>query len=289
VAAVLGSLGGVLRDYGVPLRGTRPGPELAVLRGGVPSALVELGYVSNPRDAAVLRQDGFLSAAAEAMAAGIAAYRDAAGTAAARPTGGFSLLGLSGTYFVQPGDTLATIASRLGLSAGTLANLNPTAALQAILPGQPLALPGDTAAAAPATRNVAAVALAPSTLNGARAAGAAPASGTYVVQPGDTLFAIARRSGRTVDELARLNSLAEPSIVFAGQTLRVAGGPTGVASGAAGAAAAAQGRKYVVVYGDTLSEIALRLGVAQDALAAANRIPDPNALRSGTVLVVPPA
>lgn len=45
---------------------------------------------------------------------------------------------------------------------------------------------------------------------------------------------------------------------------------------------------YTVVSGDTLADIAQRLGVSVDALAAANHIPDPNSLTVGQVLVVPP-
>jgi murein DD-endopeptidase MepM/ murein hydrolase activator NlpD len=44
---------------------------------------------------------------------------------------------------------------------------------------------------------------------------------THVVAPGETLFAIARRYGTTVEELARLNGLKDPDRIRAGQVLRV--------------------------------------------------------------------
>jgi murein DD-endopeptidase MepM/ murein hydrolase activator NlpD len=44
---------------------------------------------------------------------------------------------------------------------------------------------------------------------------------THVVAPGETLFAIAKRYGTTVEELARLNGLKDPSRIRAGQVLRV--------------------------------------------------------------------
>jgi len=44
---------------------------------------------------------------------------------------------------------------------------------------------------------------------------------THVVAPGETLFAIAKRYGTTVEELARLNGLEDPSRIRAGQVLRV--------------------------------------------------------------------
>ncbi len=44
---------------------------------------------------------------------------------------------------------------------------------------------------------------------------------TYIVQPGDTLYAIARRMGMSVEEMARLNAIAPPYTIAAGQRLKV--------------------------------------------------------------------
>lgn len=41
----------------------------------------------------------------------------------------------------------------------------------------------------------------------------------YVVQPGDTLSAIAARFGTSVRELARLNGIEDPDLIFAGASL----------------------------------------------------------------------
>jgi LysM repeat protein len=48
---------------------------------------------------------------------------------------------------------------------------------------------------------------------------ATPAPRTYEVQPGDTLSGIAARFGTTVQELAELNGIANPSLIFPGQVL----------------------------------------------------------------------
>jgi len=45
------------------------------------------------------------------------------------------------------------------------------------------------------------------------------ATGTYVVQSGDTLSGIALQLGTTVDDLAAANGIANPDLVYAGQTL----------------------------------------------------------------------
>ncbi len=47
--------------------------------------------------------------------------------------------------------------------------------------------------------------------------------GSYVVQPGDTLFGIARRNGTTVQNLVAANGLASPESIRIGQTLQLDG------------------------------------------------------------------
>lgn len=47
------------------------------------------------------------------------------------------------------------------------------------------------------------------------------ADGTYMVQPGDTLFSIAAAFGRDVKDLARWNNIDNPSRIRVGQSLRV--------------------------------------------------------------------
>src|SRR5262249_6262594 len=46
-------------------------------------------------------------------------------------------------------------------------------------------------------------------------------SGTVVIRPGDTLTAIARRTGVTVSALVRANHLANPNRIVAGRRLKV--------------------------------------------------------------------
>jgi LysM repeat protein len=55
----------------------------------------------------------------------------------------------------------------------------------------------------------------------AEVAGAAPAAGTYIVQPGDTLSAIAASHGTTWTALAESNHLANPNLIFPGQVLEL--------------------------------------------------------------------
>ncbi len=109
----------------------------------------------------------------------------------------------NGLYIVQPGDTLAAIALRLGVSVGALVDANGLPSPDLIAPGQALALPG---ADGPV-------------LNQNRPNPAAAT--TYVVQAGDTLASIAMRLGTTVWSLAQTNGLDNPSLIYVGQQLRI--------------------------------------------------------------------
>jgi LysM repeat protein len=107
------------------------------------------------------------------------------------------------------------------------------------------------------------------------------AGGGYVVQPGDTLSALAARAGVTVASLAAANGLDPNGVLVSGTTLSLSGGSAGAAAGSGSGSA---GGSYVVQPGDTLSAIAARAGTSVDALASANGL-DPNGLLvSGSVL-----
>ena len=189
-------------------------------------------------------------------------------------------------YFVHvvgPGESLSSIAAQDGLSVASLAAANgllPDTQLQA---GSTIQIPPQGASV-----------VAPSTTEETGEAGstAVPAStstsGAYVVQPGDTLSAIAARSGVSVDALAAANGLNPNSFLLTGTVLHLAGsGSSGTAVPVSDATTSSgSGGSYVVQAGDTLSAIAARAGESVSALAAANGL-DPNKfLITGTVLRV---
>ncbi len=88
----------------------------------------------------------------------------------------------------------------------------------------------------------------------------------YTVQPGDTLFSVARRYGISVDALATANNLPTTAWLYVGQPLVIPGNDTTtpVTTPATG------NQGYIVQPGDTLTTIAIRHGVTVSALASAN-------------------
>lgn len=114
-------------------------------------------------------------------------------------------------HLVQPGETLSGIAAAHGLSTAELATANGIAADAFAIAGQTLAIPAP-GAPAPAAQAASATSVAPAP---------APATTTgTVVQPGETLSAIAARLGTTPAALAAANGIANPDLILAGATLR---------------------------------------------------------------------
>ncbi len=111
------------------------------------------------------------------------------------------------------------------------------------------------------------------TLDASTAALATNVSQTHIVQYGENLSTIAVQYGTTWQELARINALSNPSIIYAGQTLSVTGGQS-----------VAKSSYCVVEYGDTLSSIAAQFGTTVERLASANGISNLNLIYAGQVL-----
>jgi len=100
------------------------------------------------------------------------------------------------TYTVKKGDTLSGIAAKYGTTYQHLAAINGISNPNLIYAGQVLKIDGTTAAT--------------------------PASTTiYVVKKGDTLSNIAAKYGTTYQHLARVNGIANPNIIYPGQSIKI--------------------------------------------------------------------
>jgi len=195
-------------------------------------------------------------------------------------------------YVIQPGDTLSAIAARLNTTVDALVQVNGITNPNVIRVGDVLRAPSGSrvpkAAAAPVTTPAAA---APATTPAAAAPATTPAPAapvTYIVQPGDTLSEIAERFGTSVDALRAANGISNANALRIGAKLTIPGGAAPASAVAAPTAAPPPAaRTYTVEAGDSLTGIAVRFDTTVDALKSANGITNANALRIGDRLTIP--
>ena len=166
----------------------------------------------------------------------------------------------SATYTVKAGDTLSQIAANYGTSYQTLASLNHLSNPNEIYVGQTLKLQATTNTSTQTTTPTPA---------------ASTNQGTYTVKAGDTLSAIAAAHGTSYEVLAQVNGISNPNEIYVGQTLKF--------TAATQTTAAKQGA-YTVTAGDTLYEIAQKVGVNWQHLAQTNHISQPYTIYVGQKL-----
>ena len=106
----------------------------------------------------------------------------------------------------------------------------------------------------------------------------------YVVERGDSLSVIARRFNTSVTRLASLNQLQSRNRIQIGQRLLL---PQDNSQQTSVAAVVAEEGSYTVRRGDTVSLIAARYGVTEQALLGVNGIQDPHRIYPGQQLTMP--
>jgi len=138
------------------------------------------------------------------LTAGATSAPAAPATPAAPSTG-------SGSYTIQQGDTISSIAKRHGVTTNAVLSANGLGWSSIIYPGQRITIPGGAAPAA--STPTAPAAPAPP----------APSAGgsAYTIVAGDTISSIANRHGVSVNAVLSANGLGWSSIIYPGQTITV--------------------------------------------------------------------
>lgn len=163
----------------------------------------------------------------------------------------------NGTYVVQSGDTLSGIAQKLSTPGGwqRIAADNGITNPNLIYPGQVLKVYGGTPGASQPV-----------------------SASTYTVVPNDNLSAIGAKTGTKWQDIAKLNGISSPYVIYPGQVLKL---PKG---GSVGDSAPAT---YTVVSGDYLVKIGEKTGKKWQDIASVNGIKAPYTIYPGQVLTLP--
>jgi peptidoglycan DL-endopeptidase LytF len=233
-------------------------PVSAAAAGQPPVQLAEVRRVEAPVAVAAQPVAKPAPAAPATVSAKIVAMAQSA--PAATPT--------AGDYAVADGDTLWSVAKRLGVSPEKLAAANPGVDPRRMSIGQHLAVPAGAAQ--------------PTLAQAQTPPQAQPAASSrmHAVTDGDNFWSVARRYDVTVAALTQANPGVDPTRLRIGQQLAIPSGeqaPVRVASNPG----------YVVTDGDNFWSIARRLGVDVADLKRVNGAVDPQKLQPGQVLALP--
>jgi N-acetylmuramoyl-L-alanine amidase len=227
---------------------------LAVLKSpDIPSVLIETGFISNPKEEALLFQSGHQDKLARAISKAVVTY--------------FQANAPEGTYFanrnhlrkhkVGKGESLSSIASKYGSSTSDIMKANRLKS-QSLRAGQVLVIPAASrAVVVPVIRN-----------------SVETESILHVVKSGEYLGAIASKYKVPVSDIKRENQLTS-NVVFVGQTLKITASVKDKPL-----------RTYTVRKGDYLSKIASSFGVSIQGIRDANQLKS-DSIRVGQALIIP--
>lgn len=210
--------------------------------GNLEPLIVEYGFIDNTKDVEFLKEN--YEELAESVISAVANYIGVPYT----PPNGL----ITNTYVVQKGDTLYSIANKLGTTVSELKKENnlTTNTLQI---GEVLRIP--TKEIYEEEENI------------------------YIVKKGDSLYSIANKYNTTVDELKRINNLTS-NILSIGQVLKL---PSDKANNVE---KEENTISYTVQKGDSLYSIARKYDTTIDRIKDLNNLTT-NLLSIGQVLLIP--
>jgi len=197
--------------------------------------LIEYGYVDNAEDAERLKNN--YEAYAEAVVRALSSYLGFTYTPPAGQT----------VYIVQSGDSLWSIARKLGVTVAELRSYNNLTSDNLQI-GQVLLVPTPQ-----------------------------EETNTYTVQSGDSLWSIAKKFNISVDDLKRENNLTS-NLISIGQVLRIPSSPPPTPN--------PNYIVYIVKRGDSLYRIAQQYNTTVDTIKSFNNLTN-NTLSIGQELLIP--
>ncbi|RKW71654.1 LysM peptidoglycan-binding domain-containing protein [Galactobacter caseinivorans] len=189
---------------------------------------------------------------------------------------------------VKNGDSVWSIATRHNVSVDSVLKLNKLRASTLIHPGDKLVVKAGS---------VSSGSKAGAARSGAKAKPAASNAKAHTVRSGDTLSGISHRYGVSLSTLLRANGLKASSLIYPGQSIKLAGGAShGTAPQPAAnhkpratttstsKAAVRSGGSYTIKAGDTLGSIAARNKVSLASLLKANGLQATSVIYAGRTL-----
>ena len=213
----------------------------------------------------------------------------------------------SGTYTVVSGDGLYAIARKTGTSIDDLLSLNGLSLTSTIYPGQVLTLSANsqetTSEESSSTENESSTSTQEtSSEENAASSEQTSTGGTYTVVSGDGLYAIARKTGTSIDDLLSLNGLSLNSTIYPGQVLTLSGNSESAPAAESTESTAEESQEevatpeettpstnakmYYVHSGDSLYRIAHNHGISLSTLLEWNNLSVDSIIYPGQGLIV---
>ena len=202
----------------------------------------------------------------------------------------------AGSYTVVSGDGLYAIARKTGTNIQDLLSLNGLSLTSTIYPGQVLKLSSNSevSTSEEATTGVEETSSEETPSNENQTASSA---GSYTVVSGDSLYAIARKTGTSIQDLLSLNGLNLNSVIHPGQVLQLSTSyeststeetvtTTEETSSTEETTTSGNAQMYYVHQGDTLYRIARNNGISLSTLLEWNQLSVDSPIHPGQGLIV---
>jgi LysM repeat protein len=194
-------------------------------------------------------------------------------------------------HIVAEGETFWTVASDYGVSAEGLAKANPNVNPSRVHQDMELIIPAEEPGSEPLTEKAAITSTtADSTTKPTKSA----ATGNHVVQTGETFYSIGKKYGVSITALMTSNPSVKPERLSKGMQLVIPGkapvtsSPTKTVA-KTGTNASKPGKLHTVVPRETVSGIARKYGVSEEALLRQNQLERNAQIKAGDVLTIPAA